>query len=286
MTASTASAPPVPPAGLRGFIRGHVHRLVGNGAPVAAARAPDDPGLFGPGSAAWAVHGDFPAMMVGGVSALLLQMLHPGALAGVWDHSDFRGDMPGRLKRTAGFIAGTTFGGTAHATALIDRVRRVHDHVSGMLPDGTPYSANAPDLLTWVHVAETDSFLRAHLRYRDPNFPARDQDRYLQEMTVLARRLGAGRVPASRREIAAYYREVQPALRFDDRTRAVADALFTQARRDSIAGTTLMDAAVDLLPPWAQQLHGRQVSALRRPAIRAAVRGGGQVLRWALRPAR
>lgn len=286
MTASAAPRLSATPPGLRGFIRGHVHRLVGNGTPVAAARAADDPGLFGPGSAAWAVHGDFPAMMVGGVSALLLQMLHPGALAGVWDHSDFRGDMPGRLKRTAGFIAGTTFGGTAHANTLIDRVRRVHDHVAGTLPDGTAYSANDPDLLTWVHVAEVDSFLRAHLRYRDPGFSARDQDRYFEEMTVLARRLGAVEVPASRREVAAYLRRIQPALRYDDRTRDVADALFTQARRDSVAGATLMDAAVDLLPPWAQQLHGRRVSPLRRPAVRAAVRGGGQVLRWALRPAR
>src|SRR3546814_3700279 len=80
-------------------------------------------------------------MMIGGVSALLLQMLHPGVLAGVWDHSNFRSDMLGRLRRTAQFISGTTYGSREQALALISRVKAIHDHVHGQLPDGTPYSA-------------------------------------------------------------------------------------------------------------------------------------------------
>src|SRR5207237_10791125 len=114
-------------------------------------RPPGDDGLFGPGSVGWKVHGDFPAMMMGGVAALLMQMLHPAALAGVWDHSNFRRDMQGRLRRTAQFIAGTTFGSTAHARQLIDRVRRIHARVDGVLEDGTPYTADDPEVLTWVH---------------------------------------------------------------------------------------------------------------------------------------
>src|SRR6202000_2673014 len=102
---------------------------------------------------------------------LLMQMLHPGALAGVWDHSDFRRDMSGRLKRTARFIAGTTYGDRAEAQEFIDRVRNVHARVVGTLDDGTPYAADDPDLLTWVHVAEVSSFLAAYLRYVDPNLP-------------------------------------------------------------------------------------------------------------------
>ena len=85
---------------------------------------PGDPGLFGPDAVCWRVHGDFPAMLAGGVSALLLQALHPLALAGVWDHSTFRTDMQGRLGRTAQFIAGTTYGSRADAMRLIERVRR------------------------------------------------------------------------------------------------------------------------------------------------------------------
>src|SRR3546814_1166840 len=94
-------------------------------------------------------------------SSDLLQMLHPGVLAGVWDHSNFRSDMLGRLRRTAQFISGTTYGSREQALALISRVKAIHDHVHGQLPDGTPYSAHDPDLLTWVHV--TEEIGRAHV---------------------------------------------------------------------------------------------------------------------------
>src|SRR5215831_18847783 len=124
-----------------------------------------DAGLFGPDSVTWRVHADLSSMLVGGVSALLLQALHPLALQGVLDHSRFREDPLGRLRRTAAFIAGTTYGSTATAHALIDRVRRVHETVVGTTPGGRPYAADDPHLLTWVHVAEVTSFLRAHRRY-------------------------------------------------------------------------------------------------------------------------
>lgn len=103
-------------------------------------------------------------MMVGGISSLLLQMLHPAVLAGVWDHSNFRTDMHGRLPRTARFIAWTTHGGREEAEAVIARVRNIHDRVGGTLPDGTPYAANDPALLAWVHVTEATSFLNAWRR--------------------------------------------------------------------------------------------------------------------------
>ena len=112
-------------------------------------------------------------MMTGGVSALLLQALHPMALAGVWDHSTFRTDILGRLRRTATFIAGTTYGNKHDALALIERVKRIHLSVTGMAPDGRPYRASDPELLTWVHVAEVSSFLKAHLRYVNPLLSAR-----------------------------------------------------------------------------------------------------------------
>ena len=116
-------------------------------------------GLFGPRAVAWRVHGDVTSMMVGGVAGLLLQMLHPAVLAGVWDHSNFRADMHGRLRRTARFIALTTYGGREEAEAAIARVRGIHDRVGGALPDGAPYAANDPSLLAWVHVTEAACFL-------------------------------------------------------------------------------------------------------------------------------
>ena len=143
----------------RTLITNHVHRLVGSRADGPDfVRAPGEPGLVPYGGAAWVVHGDFSAMMIGGVAALLTQMLHPAAAAGVWDHSNFRADMTGRLKRTAQFIAGTTYGSTDFAGGMIARVRRIHDAVGGVLPDGTPYAANDPAVLTWVHVAGADAF--------------------------------------------------------------------------------------------------------------------------------
>lgn len=252
-------------------------------------RPPGDPGLFAPGSPAWAVHADVVSMMIGGTAALLLQMLHPGALAGVWDHGSFRRDMQGRLRRTAQFISGTTYGSTATATALIDKVRTIHDSVAGTLPDGTPYSANDPDLLTWVHAAEVQCFLAAYLRYVDPAFSPEARDQYLDDTAEVAIRLGAERVPRSRAELAAYLADIRPALRYDHRTRTVAEALLDQPAATAALAPVqrlILDAAVDLLPPWAGALHGFATSAPRRVGTRIGARQVGGLVRWALQPAR
>lgn len=267
---------------LRQLLQGQVHRLVGFGSgEIDLDRG--DAGLFGPGSAAWKVHGDFTTMMVGGVAALLMQMLHPGALAGVWDHSNFRKDMLGRLRRTAQFIAGTTYGSTDQAERLIARVRSIHDRVHGVLPDGARYSANDPDLLTWVHVAEVSSFLRAYLRYRDAAFSPTDQDRYLSESATIAQRLGATDVPTTRAEMADYFKRTMPMLRSDARSRVVADALLSQPA-PSLAlapfGKLMLQAGVDLLPDWALAMH--ELRAPPPPVVRTGVLGVGTVMRWAL----
>ncbi len=106
--------------------------------------------------------------------------------------------MHGRLRRTARFIALTTYGGREEAEAVIARVRHIHDRVGGILPDGTPYAANDPALLAWVHVTEVISFLNAWRRYVEPNMSASDQDRYFAEMAQVARALGAAPVPSDR----------------------------------------------------------------------------------------
>lgn len=270
-------------ANVRDTLAERLRSLVGSGS-VDLARPPGDDGLFGPGSPAWRVHGDFSAMMIGGISALLLQMLHPLALAGVWDHSNFRQDRLRRLRGTARFIAATTFGSTATAEASIAQVRAIHDRVHGTLPDGTRYDANDPALLTWVHVAEVDSFLRAYLRYRDPGMTPADQDLYLQHSALVAERLGATAVPKSRAAIADYYAVVRPALRFDHRTREVADALLERGDDAAVdAGMRVaVAAAEDLLPGWAATMHGRTRSLLARPAIRAGAGTLSGVVRWAL----
>jgi uncharacterized protein (DUF2236 family) len=259
----------------------------GPGAPaIDYLQPPGDPGLFGPSAVCWRVHADFSSMMVGGISALLLQMLHPLALAGVVDHSNFRDDMLGRLRRTATFIAGTTYGSRADAERLLERVRKVHRTVVGTTPDGRSYAADDPELLTWIHVAEIDSFLRAFLLYVDPSLSPADQDRYYDETALVAERLGARGVPRSRAAVAAYFDAVRPLLAVTERTREVARLLVDAPAPSAgarVAGKVFMAAGIDLLPSWAQELCGYDTLASLRGRARAGVRGIAPVLRWALR---
>ncbi|KIH85401.1 oxygenase MpaB family protein [Pseudomonas batumici] len=245
-----------------------------------------DPGLFGPDSVCWRVHGDFSSMLIGGTSALMLQALHPLALAGVWDHSNFRQDMLGRLRRTSQFIAGTTFGSRKDAEWLIDRVRTIHLKVVGTAPDGRPYAASDPELLTWVHVAEVSSFLKAHLRYRNPDLSAADQDRYYDEIALIAERLGARDVPRSRQAIADYLQRMRPQLLCDDRSLEVVRLLLAAPAPSRLAqpfGSLIMQAGIDLLPDWAAEMLGQSQSPLQRQAIRAGVKRSAPLLRWAMR---
>ena len=273
--------------GIREAIESEVHRLIGFGSgEVDLDRPVGDVGLFGPASAAWRVHSDFTTMMIGGLAALLLQMLHPLVLAGVWDHSNFRNDMLGRLRRTAQFISGTTYGSTRQALALIARVNAIHDQVHGQLPDGTPYSARDPALLTWVHVTEVTSFLDAYVRYRDPWFPRAERERYLVEMAAIAERLGAPMVPRTRREVAVYVRSVRPDLRSDERTRQIAEALLAPrpaGRGASLFQAVTSKAAIDLLPAWAAHMHGLPMPGHERLLVRGGAHGTAMILRWALR---
>ena len=247
---------------------------------------PGDPGLFGPDSVCWRVHGDFTSMLIGGISALLLQALHPLALAGVWDHSNFRQDLLGRLRRTGQFISATTFGSHADAQRLIERVRAIHLNVTGHTPDGRPSAASDPDLLTWVHVAEVSSFLKAHLRYLNPSLPGSEQDRYYREVARIAEALGARDVPRSRREVADYLQGQRPHLQSDERTREILRILFSAPAPSTLArpfGALMMQAGVELLPEWAGELLGQQQGPRQRQAIRLGVSCTAPLLRWAVR---
>lgn len=238
--------------------------------------------LFAPDSVAWRVNGDIVTMMIGGVSGLLLQMLHPAVLAGVWDHSDFRSDMHGRLRRTAKFIAVTTYDHAKHGTAAIDRVRSIHDKIGGTLPDGTLYRVSDPTLLAWVHVTEVISFLNAWIRYAEPDMPLADQDRYFVEMAVIAERLGADPVPRDRAAAEALIQTMRPTLSVDTRTREVAQLVLNQsvgAALTDTASAVVMRAGVDLLPDWAHQMHG--LTTPPAAIVRGAGRSLARTLGWA-----
>lgn len=240
--------------------------------------------LFPERSVIWRVHGDVTTMMVGGISALLLQMLHPAALAGIWDHSTFRDDMLGRLPRTARFIAVTTYADKADALAAIDRVRQVHDRVSGTLSDGTPYRANDPHLLAWAHVTEALCFLDAWIRYGEPGMSREDQDLYFTQFADIARRLGAAPVPESKAEAEALVKRLRPQLQADARAREVAQLVLRQ-KAPTLAAVPVqkmtMEAAVDLLPGWARALHALPSLHLSRPVVRLSTAMVASSLRWA-----
>lgn len=246
--------------------------------------APPDQRWLPAGSVAFDVHADVTAMMAGGVAALLMQMLHPAALAGVWDHSDFRRDMSGRLRRTAAFIAATTYASRADADAAIARVRRIHARVAGILPDGQGYQADDPRLLAFVGVTEALAFLKAHLVYRDPLLSAARQDRYIAEMGRIAEALGAGPMPATRRSAETWLAAARPTLRVDARTAEVRSLLLSaRAARPGMAPfqRLAVEAGIDLLPGWARAMHGLERPLPARPLVRATTGGTGVLLRWA-----
>lgn len=246
-------------------------------------RSPD--ALIAPRSVAWRVHGDVTTMMAGGIAALLLQMLHPAALAGVWDHSDFEANMLGRLRRTARFIAVTTFAPRVDGEAMIARVARIHGRVAGTLPDGRAYSANDSATLAFVHVAGALCFLDGFIRFAEPGMSRADQDQYFAEVAGTARALGCDPVPTDRAGAEALLAGFRPDLVADARSRRVRDLILGAAPKNLAAAPVqalLMQAAVDLLPPFARRLHGLNETRLTRPGLNLATAGLSRTLRWAL----
>lgn len=212
------------------------------------------PRWFAPDSPVGRVHADA-SMFVGGLRALLLQSLHPLAMAGVAGHSGYRGDPWGRLERTATFIATTTFGTTDDAQAMIDRVRSVHDRVRGKAPDGRPYRAGDPHLLTWVHAAEADSFLTAHQRFGERPLTGGEADEYVAQSAHVARALGAVVVPETvdelRETIEAYRPELELSAAAADTVRfLLREPPLPRAARPPYA--LLAAGAVSTLPAWAR----------------------------------
>ena len=286
----TESAGPEPAEQVRAWLADRIRgRIIGDEGPERTAALFDAPGerLFAEASPIRRVHADA-AMFIGGIRALLLQSLHPLAMAGVADHSDYRADPWGRLQRTADFLATTTFGTVEMAEQSITMVRRIHEHVTGTAPDGRPYTANDPHLLAWVHVAEVDSFLAAHDRYGEQPLTPAERDEYVAQSGEIARRLGADPVPTTAIEVAELLADYRPELHAIPAAREAARYLLIEPPlplSSRPAYGVLAAAAASMLPLWARR-------ELRIPWLpvseRLAVRPAGELLtrtiRWALRP--
>ena len=253
-------------------------------APERTVSFADDPGLFGPDSATWEVHGDA-SMIVGGLRALLLQTMHPPTMAGVADHSTYRTDPLGRLHRTGGFVGTTTFGTTDEAERAISVVRQVHERVRGTTPDGRPYIATDPHLLQWVHCTEVDSFLRARERYGARPLSEGAPDGYVREMAVVAEGLGAIDAPRSRAELRAtlggYRQELTVGRQARETVRFLAWPPLPLVVRPSYG--VIFAAATSMLPGFARRMLRLPVAPLVEPlAIRPAATALIRTLGWAL----
>lgn len=243
-----------------------------------------DPGLFGPTSVTWQVHGD-PMMWIAGVRALYLQALHPRTVRGVLQNSDFRDDAWGRLMRTADFVGTTTYGTTEAAEKAGGRIRKIHSMLQATDPaTGERYPVDEPELLLWVHCAEIDSYVHV---LRRSGYPLTDTaaDRYIDEHRAAARLVGldpAG-VPASRDELAAYFETMRPELAAGPEAREVDDFLryppthwlLLPAR--AVLWRRVAHLAYASLPPYAHDLYGRTVPS--PDVVTAELRAMGALLR-------
>ena len=245
----------------------------------------DGPRWFTPDDPIWRVHADA-SMFVGGLRALLLQSLHPLAMAGVAGHSGYRSDPWGRLQRTSHFLATTTFGTVQHAEHAIGQVREIHLRVRGKAEDGRPYAASDPHLLDWVHLAEVDSFLRTYQLFGPEPLDAADADVYVRQSGTVAARLGATEPPQTVAELDRRLGAFRPELGSTVASRDAARFLLLDPPLPLTArpGYGLLAAgAVASLPGWARR-------ELRLPppfvgwdwpSLRLGAAGAG-VVRWAM----
>lgn len=280
----------MPTTAVRSWLAGQVRgRVVGESPEDRAAQlfTAEGPRWFPEDAPIRRVHADA-SMFVGGLRAILLQSLHPLAMAGVAQHSEYRADPWGRLQRTADFLAATTFGPAIEAERAVAIVQRVHAHVEGVASDGRPYSASDPHLLRWVHLAEIDSFLSAHDHYGDRPLVGDERDAYVRDAAVIARALGVPAPPESERALRDQLRSFRPELRGTPEARDAARYLLLWpplplAARPAYA--LIAASAVALLPRWARlPLRLPYLPVTEAVALRPAGDIITRTLRWALSP--
>ena len=239
---------------------------------------PADAGFFGPGSVTWRVSTDL-GRPVAGLRALMLQALHPMAMAGVDQHSNWRADPVGRLAATSGYLATITFGDRAAAEQAAARVRRIHEHITGTdTITGQRYEASDPALLLWVHATLVDSGIVAAGMFGTA-LPMPDADRYVAEMVAAAELVGvpAGQVPASVSDLDGYLTASRPALRCTPAAaESMAYLLDPPGLDEDVAEiwADISEGVVATLPAWAQDMYGYQAAPLtpaRQTEIRQAL---------------
>ncbi len=232
--------------------------------------------FFAPSSVSWKVVGH-PVALIGGMRALIIQTMHPLAMAGVAQYSDFRRDPLRRLRGTSAYVATVVFGDRETARAAAARVRKIHERVRGIDPvTGRPFDANDPETMLWVHCTEIHSFLAAYRAYAG-HLTLAERDRYLAEQVVAAELIGIPRaiVPDSVAAYRKYFSEMRPRLCVSAEAAATIDFLLRPrlTARTSfdlrLAATIFGPAAAALVPRDLRRLAGIPERSRRELPLRA-----------------
>jgi uncharacterized protein (DUF2236 family) len=248
-----------------------------------------DPGLTGgPGSLSWEVNGHLPSVLAAGLGAIVMEVLHPSVMDGVFTQSSYRAQPTRRAQETLGYVLRTTFGNTEAATRLIERVRRIHGRVGGVRADGVAYRALDPDLVAWVHTCIPWAIMTAYDRYVRPLTTA-EKDRYLREQAVVGRMGGADRVPETVAELDDYVERMRPLMAMTEQTRSFigfmvgdTEGEFHANRAQQLDRRLQLAASMSLMPVWARHLTGTyQPTAVRRLYLEPTARLQMRLVGWA-----
>lgn len=248
-----------------------------------------DPGLSGgPDSMSWKINGDLASVSAAGSAAVLMEVLHPSVMAGVFTQSNYRGDPLSRARNTLGYVLRSTFGNTQAATRVIEQVKMVHSRINGERGDGVPYQALDPELIGWVHTCIPWAIMMAYERYNGPLTTA-EKDQYLTEQALIGRMGGADWVPETVAELTDYVEKMRPYMAFNDQTRQFYDFLVGTSDDIETTGKQRFDmwmgvhGSMMMMPDWARQMTGTYHSpTFDRMALRPSEAFKAKLIRWAV----
>jgi uncharacterized protein (DUF2236 family) len=249
---------------------------------------PGDPGIGGgPGSISWEINGDLASLVVGGTAAIIMEVLHPSVMAGVYTQSSYRTQPLQRARNTLGYVLRTTFGNSTAATEVIERVKKIHSRVGGRRADGAEYQALDPELIAWVHTCIPWAVMRAYETYNRPLTTA-EKDRYLGEQAVIGRMGGADWVPTTVAELDDYVERMRPQMAMNYQTVEFIGFLAGRVGEQAISRRERFDrwvgirASMGLMPEWARRITGTyQPALLHRLYFAPSDRLKARVVRWA-----
>jgi uncharacterized protein (DUF2236 family) len=275
---------------VRARFRRDIEEVVGRHDDPATYGGPaGDPGLTGgPGSISWEVNGHLPSVLAAGLGAIVMEVLHPSVMDGVFTQSSYRTQPTRRAQETLGYVLRTTFGNTEAATRVIERVKRIHGRVGGTRADGVAYRALDPELIAWVHTCIPWAIMTAYDRYVRPLATA-EKDRYLTEQAVVGRMGGADAVPETVAELEAFVERMRPLMAMNEQTRSFIGFLvgdtegeFHAPRYQQLDRRLQLAASMTLMPEWARHLTGTyQPAPVRRLYLRPTARLQMRIVAWA-----